>query len=164
MPAAKGRSRTPLGPKMPFTVATYVYASSQGQRTHSARTKIAEKKDKKEHKAHNLNHFMSLIKTELFKVNKNLNITKNQVTKLRSKKNNTSLKQPPFCFYCCTYQESTVHYCEKQECFVNYDRFNKMVVKAELEEAAERKPGYQNHDDWIDLVIYKNPLEMDVSQ
>ena len=25
---------------MPFVVATYVYASSQGQRTHSARTKI----------------------------------------------------------------------------------------------------------------------------
>jgi hypothetical protein len=25
--------------KMPFVVATYVYASSQGQRTHSARTK-----------------------------------------------------------------------------------------------------------------------------
>jgi hypothetical protein len=25
--------------KMPFIVATYVYASSQGQRTHSARTK-----------------------------------------------------------------------------------------------------------------------------
>ena len=27
--------------KMPFIVATYVYASSQGQRTHSARTKMA---------------------------------------------------------------------------------------------------------------------------
>ena len=27
--------------KMPFIVATYVYASSQGQRTHSARTKIS---------------------------------------------------------------------------------------------------------------------------
>jgi hypothetical protein len=27
--------------KMPFIVATYVYASSQGQRTHSARTKNA---------------------------------------------------------------------------------------------------------------------------
>jgi hypothetical protein len=26
--------------KMPFIVATYVYASSQGQRTHSARTNI----------------------------------------------------------------------------------------------------------------------------
>jgi hypothetical protein len=26
--------------KMPFIVATYVYASSQGQRMHSARTKI----------------------------------------------------------------------------------------------------------------------------
>jgi hypothetical protein len=26
------------GEKMPFIVATYVYASSQGQRTHSART------------------------------------------------------------------------------------------------------------------------------
>ena len=26
--------------KMPFIVATYVYARSQGQRTHSARTKI----------------------------------------------------------------------------------------------------------------------------
>ena len=25
--------------KMPFIVATYIYASSQGQRTHSARTK-----------------------------------------------------------------------------------------------------------------------------
>ena len=27
--------------KMPFIVATYVYASSQGQRTHSARTKMS---------------------------------------------------------------------------------------------------------------------------
>ena len=27
--------------KMPFIVATYVYASSQGQRTHSDRTKIS---------------------------------------------------------------------------------------------------------------------------
>ena len=30
--------------KMPFIVANYVYASSQGQRTHSARTKITKKK------------------------------------------------------------------------------------------------------------------------
>ena len=29
--------------KMPFIVATYVYASSQGQRTHSARTKLRYK-------------------------------------------------------------------------------------------------------------------------
>ena len=28
----EGSARTPLGPKMPFIVATYVYASSQGQR------------------------------------------------------------------------------------------------------------------------------------
>jgi hypothetical protein len=28
MPAAKGSALTPLGPKMPFVVATYVYASS----------------------------------------------------------------------------------------------------------------------------------------
>ena len=34
MPAAKGSARTSLGP----IVATFVYASSQGQRTHSART------------------------------------------------------------------------------------------------------------------------------
>jgi hypothetical protein len=27
--------------KMPFIVATYVYASSQGQRTHSARTNVS---------------------------------------------------------------------------------------------------------------------------
>ena len=39
MPAAKGSARTPLGP-IPKIVATYVYASSQGQRTHSARTNI----------------------------------------------------------------------------------------------------------------------------
>jgi hypothetical protein len=32
---------------MPFIVATYVYASSQGQRTHSARTK-KDKDDKEE--------------------------------------------------------------------------------------------------------------------
>jgi hypothetical protein len=38
MPAAKGSARTPLGPKIPKIVATFVYASSQGQRTHSART------------------------------------------------------------------------------------------------------------------------------
>jgi hypothetical protein len=29
--------------KIPFIVATYVYASSQGQRTHSARTKMKKK-------------------------------------------------------------------------------------------------------------------------
>ena len=40
MPAAKGSARTPLGPKLPKIVATFVYASSQGQRTHSDRTKI----------------------------------------------------------------------------------------------------------------------------
>jgi hypothetical protein len=39
MPAAKGSARTPLGP-IPKIVANFVYASSQGQRTHSARTKI----------------------------------------------------------------------------------------------------------------------------
>jgi hypothetical protein len=44
MPAAKGSARTPLGPYMPFIVATYVYASSQGQRTHSARTNFVQKK------------------------------------------------------------------------------------------------------------------------
>jgi hypothetical protein len=30
------------GKKMPFIVATYVYASSQGQRTHSARTNVLQ--------------------------------------------------------------------------------------------------------------------------
>ena len=39
MPAAKGSARTPLGP-IPKIVATFVYDSSQGQRTHFARTKI----------------------------------------------------------------------------------------------------------------------------
>ena len=38
MPAAKGSARTPLGPKISKIVATYVYASSQGQRTHFAPT------------------------------------------------------------------------------------------------------------------------------
>ena len=38
MPAAKGSARTPLGP----IVATFVYASSQGQRTLSARTNKIE--------------------------------------------------------------------------------------------------------------------------
>ena len=36
MQAAKGSARTPLGP----IVATFVYASSQGQLTHSARTNL----------------------------------------------------------------------------------------------------------------------------
>ena len=40
MQSAKGSARTPLGP-IPKIVATFVYASSQGQRTHSARTKIS---------------------------------------------------------------------------------------------------------------------------
>ena len=40
MPAARGSARTPLGP-MPKIVATFVPASSQGQRMHSARTKIS---------------------------------------------------------------------------------------------------------------------------
>ena len=39
IPAAKGSARTPLRP-IPKIVAAYVYASSQGQSTHSARTKI----------------------------------------------------------------------------------------------------------------------------
>ena len=39
MPAAKGSARTPLGPILKI-VATYVYANSQGQRTHSARTNL----------------------------------------------------------------------------------------------------------------------------
>jgi hypothetical protein len=45
MPAAKGSARTPLGPKTTTRkgkilkiVATFVYASSQGQHTHSAQT------------------------------------------------------------------------------------------------------------------------------
>ena len=36
----KERERRRERAKMPFIVATYVYASSQGQRTHSARTNI----------------------------------------------------------------------------------------------------------------------------
>ena len=39
MPAAKGSARTPLRP-IPKIVATFVYASSQGQRTHSTRTNL----------------------------------------------------------------------------------------------------------------------------
>jgi hypothetical protein len=42
MPAAKGSARTPLGPKIPKIVTTFVYASSQGQRTHSARTNFRQ--------------------------------------------------------------------------------------------------------------------------
>ena len=37
-----------------------------------------------------------------------------------------------------------------------------MVIKAQTEEAAEWKLGYQSYEDWIDLKIYKNPMEMDV--
>jgi hypothetical protein len=44
MPAAKGSARTPLRP-IPKIVATYVYASSQGQRTHSARTNFWNMED-----------------------------------------------------------------------------------------------------------------------
>ena len=40
MPAAKGSAHTLLGPKIPKIVATFVYASSQGQPTHSAQTNI----------------------------------------------------------------------------------------------------------------------------
>ena len=36
----KKREREREEKKMPFIVATYVYASSQGQRTHSARTNL----------------------------------------------------------------------------------------------------------------------------
>jgi hypothetical protein len=36
------KERGKKGKKMPFIVATYVYASSQGQRTHSARTNTYE--------------------------------------------------------------------------------------------------------------------------
>ena len=35
---------------MPFIVATYVYASSQGQRTHSARTNTNQSNDHVDHK------------------------------------------------------------------------------------------------------------------
>ena len=40
-PEERERERKREREKMPFIVATYVYASSQGQRTHSARTKIS---------------------------------------------------------------------------------------------------------------------------
>jgi hypothetical protein len=39
-PEERKRERKREREKMPFIVATYVYASSQGQRTHSARTKM----------------------------------------------------------------------------------------------------------------------------
>ena len=51
-----------------------------------------------------------------------------------------------------------------QNCFINDDRFNKVVIKAETAEAAERKEGYQNYECWIDTNLYKNPMEMDVWQ
>ena len=44
-------------------------------------TKIVEKKEKKEHEAGNLNHFMSLMKNELSRVNEKLNITKECIPK-----------------------------------------------------------------------------------
>ena len=37
---AMSRKKEEEEKKMPFIVATYVYTSSQGQRTHSAQTKI----------------------------------------------------------------------------------------------------------------------------
>ena len=37
---SRKRERKKKEKKMPFIVATYVYACSQGQRTHSAQTKI----------------------------------------------------------------------------------------------------------------------------
>ena len=74
--------------------------------------KIVEKKDKKEHKAGNLNHFVLLMKNELTQVNAKLNITKNQVRKLENKQKNTFLK-PIFCFYSDKYQESSIHFCKK---------------------------------------------------
>ena len=40
---AMSRKKEEEEKKMPFIVATYVYASSQGQRTHSARTNMHKK-------------------------------------------------------------------------------------------------------------------------
>ena len=37
-------------------------------------------------------------------------------------------------------------------------------MKAETEEAAETKQGYQNYGDWIDLHLYTNPMEMELRQ
>ena len=51
-----------------------------------------------------------------------------------------------------------------QNCLINYEQFNKLVIKAETAEAAERKEGYQHFEDWIDTNLYKNPMEMDVRQ
>jgi hypothetical protein len=46
--------------KMPFTVATYVYASSQGQRMHSARTKMINNMSTKTQTEENLENIIGV--------------------------------------------------------------------------------------------------------
>ena len=43
-----------------------------------------------------------------------------------------------------------------QNCFIKYDCFNKLVIKAETEEAAERKQGYQKEEQEEEDKIFKN--------
>ena len=76
------------------------------------RKEIVEKKEKKEHEIGNFNHCGSLMKANLSRVNEKLEIRKNQIksSKKLENKQKDCLK-PTFCFYCGTYQESSVHYC-----------------------------------------------------
>ena len=54
---------------MPSIVATYVYASSQGQHTHSARTNKVSKKKEREKNALNSGHLVPWQRTQAARTN-----------------------------------------------------------------------------------------------
>ena len=65
--------------------------------------------------------------------------------------------KPIYCFYYEEYNGKNVHFCEKADCYIQYDHFNKMVVRADSQTSAETGRG------GFSRKLFKNRWEMDCS-
>ena len=101
--------------------------------------KVVQKEGGKD-EAGKLAHCVSLIKANLSQLNNKLEIMRDQINsnqKLGNVGKKNAFLKPIYCFYCKKYQDKTVHFCEKEDCYIQYDHYNKMVMRADSQTATE---------------------------
>jgi hypothetical protein len=114
--------------------------------------------------AGNLEHGMELIKSELkelkLKMNKSFDDLDKDKKKDQKMNKHKFVQRQMYCRYCSSYQDQT-HFCKKKGVYINYDRYNKIIIEADTLAGAQRSGDVDYEDEDVFQLTYKNVMEMD---
>jgi hypothetical protein len=88
-------------------------------------------------------------------------LEKDKKKEMKMNKNKFVQKQV-FCSYCKSYQDQT-HFCKMKAVYINYDRYNKLIIEAATLAGAQRTGDVDgDSEDCDSITAYKNVMEMDL--